>query len=159
MSSLLWWMVRCDQRLSALWWSVSFTHMVWWCRQIEAFSALLAFMRGIHRLQMPVTRSFDVFFDFRLNIRLNQRSRRRWFETPSRLSRRYCNGFSGFDELPDFYRENMIAKIIYGNLTEWGEIYLCLSDEKIVVNITIFSGCVIKGARTLKYVLKQTHKH
>ena len=33
--------------------------------------------------QRPVTRSFDVFFDLRLNKRLSKQSRRRWFETPS----------------------------------------------------------------------------
>ena len=38
----------------------------------------------------PVTRSFDVFFDRRLNKRLSKQSRCRWFETPSRsLWRRY----------------------------------------------------------------------
>ena len=31
-----------------------------------------------------VTRSFDVFYDLRLNKRLSTQSRRRWFETPSR---------------------------------------------------------------------------
>ena len=36
--------------------------------------------------QRPVTRSFDVFFDLRLNKRLSQHSRRLWFETPSRSS-------------------------------------------------------------------------
>ena len=29
--------------------------------------------------QKPVTRSFDVFFDLRLNKRLREQSRRRWF--------------------------------------------------------------------------------
>ena len=33
--------------------------------------------------QRPVTRSFDVFFDQRLNKRLSKQSRRRWFETPA----------------------------------------------------------------------------
>ena len=33
--------------------------------------------------QRPVTRSFDVYFDLRLNKRLSKQSRRRWFETPS----------------------------------------------------------------------------
>ena len=32
----------------------------------------------------PVTRSFDVFFDLRLNKRLSKQSRGWWFETPSR---------------------------------------------------------------------------
>ena len=30
---------------------------------METFSALLAFVRGIHPAQRPVTRSFDIFFD------------------------------------------------------------------------------------------------
>ena len=33
--------------------------------------------------ERPVTRSFDVFFELRLNKRLSKQSRRRWFETPS----------------------------------------------------------------------------
>ena len=37
--------------------------MSWWRHQMETFSPLLAFERGIHRSQRPVTRSFDVFFD------------------------------------------------------------------------------------------------
>ena len=41
--------------------------------------------------QRPVTRSFDVFFHFRLNKRLSKPSRRRWFKTPSLSSSRYCN--------------------------------------------------------------------
>ena len=38
-----------------------------------------------------VTRSFDVFFDLRLNKRLSKQSRRRWFHTPSRSLWRHCN--------------------------------------------------------------------
>ena len=41
--------------------------------------------------QRPVTRSFDVFFDLRLNKRLGQQSRRWWFETPSCLLWGHCN--------------------------------------------------------------------
>ena len=33
--------------------------------------------------QRPVTRSFDVFFDLRLNKRLSKQSRGWWFETQS----------------------------------------------------------------------------
>ena len=52
------------------------------------------FVWGIHRsvaLQRPVTPSFDVFFDLRLNERLGKPSWGWWFETPSRLLKRYCN--------------------------------------------------------------------
>ena len=41
--------------------------------------------------QRPVTRSFDVFFDLRLNKRLSKQSRRRWFEIPSRSLWHHCN--------------------------------------------------------------------
>ena len=40
--------------------------------------------------QRPVTRSFDVFFDLRLNKRLSKQSRRLWLETPSRSLWRQC---------------------------------------------------------------------
>ena len=39
----------------------------------------------------PVTRSFDVFFDLRLNRQLSKQSRCRWFETPSRSLWCHCN--------------------------------------------------------------------
>ena len=39
----------------------------------------------------PVTRSFDVFFDLRLNKRLSKQSRRWWFETPSLTLWRHVN--------------------------------------------------------------------
>ena len=39
----------------------------------------------------PVTRSFDVFFDLRLNEWLGKRSRDWWFETPSRPLWRHSN--------------------------------------------------------------------
>ena len=42
--------------------------------------------------QRPVTQIFDVFFDLHLNKRLSKKSRRWWFETPSRQLRRHCNG-------------------------------------------------------------------
>ena len=45
--------------------------------------------------QSPVTRSFDVFFDLRLNKRLSKRSRRRWFKTPPGSLWRHCNEAMG----------------------------------------------------------------
>ena len=41
--------------------------------------------------QRPVTRSFDVFFDLRLNKRLSKQSWGWWFETLSRPLWRHCN--------------------------------------------------------------------
>ena len=56
------------------------------------------FVRGIHQspvnspLQRQVTRSFDVFFDLRLNKRLSKQWWGWWFETPSWSLWRHCNG-------------------------------------------------------------------
>ena len=41
--------------------------------------------------QRPVTRSFDVFFDLRVNKRLSKQSRGWWFETPASSLWRHCN--------------------------------------------------------------------
>ena len=61
--------------------------MPWWRHQMETFSALLAICAGNSPVpgefpaQRPVTQSFDVFFDLRLNKRLSKQSRDWWFET------------------------------------------------------------------------------
>ena len=76
----------------------SSTHLIWGRHQIEASSALLAFCAGNSPVtgefpaQSPVTRSFDVFFDLRLNKRLSKQPRGWWFETPSGSLWRHCNG-------------------------------------------------------------------
>ena len=44
--------------------------------------------------QRPVTRSFHVFFDLRLNKQLSKQSRRRWLESPLRPLWRHCNDLS-----------------------------------------------------------------
>ena len=65
--------------------------------EIETFSALLALCEGNPPVtggfpsQRPATRSFDVFFDLRLNKQPGKQSRRWWFEMPSRLLWRHCN--------------------------------------------------------------------
>ena len=72
-------------------------HKSWRRHQMETFSTLLALcarnsqVTGEFSSQKPVTRSFDVVFDPRLNKRLSKQSRRRWFETPLRSLLRHCN--------------------------------------------------------------------
>ena len=69
----------------------------WWRHQMETFSALLALCAGNSPVtgefpaQRPVTRSFNVFFDLRLNIRLSKQSWGWWFETPLHSLLRHCN--------------------------------------------------------------------
>ena len=69
----------------------------WWRHQMETFSALLAICAGNSPVpgefpaQRPVTRSFDVFFDLRLNKRLSKQSWSWWFETLPRPLWRHSN--------------------------------------------------------------------
>ena len=64
---------------------------------METFSALLTLCAGTSPVtdefhaQRPVTRSFDVFFDLRVNKRLSEQSWGWWFETPARSLWRHCN--------------------------------------------------------------------
>ena len=73
---------------------------------METFSVLLALcagnspVNGEFPAQRPVTRSFDVFFDLRLNKRLSKHSWGWWFETPSRSLWRDINLCHGGHVLP-----------------------------------------------------------
>ena len=72
--------IRCR---GARWWVDAYASESWWRRQMETFSALLAICAGNSPVtgefrefpaQRPVTRSFDVFFDLRLNKWLSKQS-------------------------------------------------------------------------------------
>ena len=64
----------------------------------DIFSALLAICEGNSSVtsespaQRPVTRSFDVFFDLRLNKRLSKQSGGWWYETLTPPLWRHRNG-------------------------------------------------------------------
>ena len=66
---------------------------------MEAFSALLAICAGNSPVagefpaQRPVTRSFDVFFDLRLNKRLSKQWWGWWFDTSLRPLWRRSNDY------------------------------------------------------------------
>ena len=70
---------------------------------METFAALLTICAGNSPVpgdfpaQRPVTRSFDVFFDLRLNKRLTTQSSGWWFETLSRSLWRHRNDRSFSD--------------------------------------------------------------
>ena len=72
-------------------------HNTWWRHEMETFSALLALCMGNPSVtgefpsESPVTRSFHVFLDLRLNKRSSKQSICRWFETPSCSLWRHCN--------------------------------------------------------------------
>ena len=73
------------------------TDFTWWRHQMETFSALLALcarnspVNGESPTQRPVTRSFDAFFDLRLNKRLSKQSWGWWSDTPSCSLWHQCN--------------------------------------------------------------------
>ena len=80
------------QATGCLLWLIS-----WWRHRLETFSTLLVLCAGNSPVtgefpsKRPVTRSFDVFFDRRLNKRLSKHSIRRWFETPAHSLWCHCN--------------------------------------------------------------------
>ena len=106
-------MPRCehhDHRLRRIWRWLTYSRVgpelghhsaisAWWRYQMETFSALLAICAGNSPVtgefpaQRPVTRSFDIFFDLRLNKRLRKQSWGCWFETLSRPLWRHFNGY------------------------------------------------------------------
>ena len=93
----------CRFPSSKLWFPYMFYHFhqshygSWWRHEMETFSALLDICAGNSPIngefpaQRPVTRSFDVFFDRRLNKRLSKQSWGWWIETLSRPLWRHCN--------------------------------------------------------------------
>ena len=95
-----WYMSLFDPHNSVIVWgclSPKVICKIWWCHQIDIFSALLVFceenppVTSGYPSQRQVTRSFDVFFDLRLDKRLSKQSKRRWFETPPRSLWCHCN--------------------------------------------------------------------
>ena len=69
----------------------------WWHHQMETFSVLLAIcvgnslVTGKFPAQRPVMRSFNIFFDLRLNEQLSKQSWGWWFEMLLHPLWRHCN--------------------------------------------------------------------
>ena len=91
---------------------------LWWCHQMETFSALQAICAGNSRVtgefpaQRPVMRNCDVFFDLPLNERK--------FETPSRpLWRHYVPFFLEAWELSDEHQHiaNCTNNLLFAFIT------------------------------------------
>ena len=81
--------------------------------------------------QRPVTRSFDVFCDLRLNKRLIKQSWGWWFETLSRPLWRYCNVDNSWNCISNEpLWEAMLNQFMHG--------YICKSTGRIwFTNVTI----------------------
>ena len=100
---------------------ISYGLYPWWCHQMETSSALLALcvgnspVTGEFPTQRPVTRSFDVFCDLRLNKRLSKQLWGWWFETPSRSLWRHCYAFSLIANHPESLRASAKAAMSLGH--------------------------------------------
>ena len=90
--------------------------------------------------QRPVTRSFDVFFNLRLNKGLSKHSRCRWFETPSCSSWRHCSGVAQtwlHDLVPGYWPHQCQVtrhiRYVCFTLTHCGRVtHICVSDPTII---------------------------
>ena len=91
------WVTFCYISMHDFWRLTIEEYHDWWRHQMEIFSALLALCAGNLPVtnkfpaQRPVTWSFDVFFDRRLNKWLSKQPWGWWFETPSWSLWHHCN--------------------------------------------------------------------
>ena len=99
------------------------SELTWWRHQMETYSASLAFCAGNSPVpgefpaQRPVTRSFDVFFDPRLNKRLSKQSWDWWFETLSCPLWRHCNDATMNPRHRTFKKKSSVTCDVYKNET------------------------------------------
>ena len=113
-----------------------------WRHQMVTFSALLVFCAGNSSItgefprQRPVTRSFAVFFDPRLDQQLSKQWRRWWFETPSRSLWRQCNGFQGILSLYALQPQVCQVCASYGN-KPWSFLWITLCFSSYLARLCI----------------------
>ena len=131
----------------------------WWCHQIETFSALLAICAGNSPVtgefpaQRPVTRSFNVFFDLRLNKRLSKQWWGWRFETFDVTLMREA-------DLEHFYLftwnwiESWIGYIQSHNKSAYYEYEVRVSNGKsIVYGISLFDNKLCQNSLLLTFLL------
>ena len=109
----------------------------WWRHQMETFSALLAFCAGNSPVtgefpaQRPVTRSFNVFFDLRLNKHLSKQPWGWWCETPSRTLWHHGYDSMGFTECYDWRCCPLLTHFWFHGRRSWNaeEINECMLNR------------------------------
>ena len=95
----------------------------------------------------PMTRSFDVFFDLRLNKQLSKEARRRWFKTPLRSLWRHYNVIMIFAKVPTcqlvafvtaVHRNfcGILHKIYVYTVLKW--VYIAYKSEYCIENIDAY---------------------
>ena len=119
---------------------------------MEAFSALLAICAGNSSVngespsQRPVTGSFDVLFDLRLNERRSKQSWGWWFETPSRPLWRHSNVVPDFIHNFDHY-----IIIRYGDARQ--------TIQKSKLRNTLIRHIICHHVQTVKYLCCQIQQN
>ena len=90
--------------------------------------------------QRPVTRSFDVFFDLRLNKRLSIQSWVWWFETPSRPLWHHCNetNLSCFHPAGSNLPRSGKARITVAVLWIVVIVMVCSYSANLIVYLSVF---------------------
>ena len=128
----------------------------WWRYQIEIFSALLALwaenspVTGEFSAQRPVTRSFDAFFDLRLNKRLSKQSCGWGIETPLRSLWRHSNGY--FFSVNATARENQYTKCnIFPQLGKSTRVFIALNENYGIGKLEQGSWQDQSNAKTLRH--------
>ena len=121
---------------------------------METFSALLAICEGNSPVtgefpsQRPVTRSFDFFFDPRLNKQSSKQSRRRCFETPSHPLWRHCNGQWKFFLIEE---RNIIGGLWCQKQVSQARISNCIPQCSVGCNYLSLPEIPDSGAKVLIY--------
>ena len=138
-TAMLWYhrdLISVKRFFHRTWIVVEQSLVIWWRYQMEAFSALLDLCAGNSLVtsefpsQRPVTRSFDVFFDLRLNKRLSKHSRRQWFETPPRLLWRHCSVYGP---------QGLISLTVLDRNSHSTQISLCLIQNRMKRSVHCFA--------------------
>ena len=97
--------------------------------------------------QRPVTRSFDVFFDMRLNKRLSKQTWGWWFETPSWSLRRQCNGLVDFPMTSWMIRQMESLAILITGILIVANLMCFFFIGNVLLHVTSYRYCIMLVAR------------
>ena len=84
--------------------------------------------------QRPVSRSFDVLFDLRMNKRFSKQSWGWWFETRSRSLWRHCNVISRIMMIPYYVHDRPHLLYTCTNIGQYDQMYTIIHVWMLVCN-------------------------
>ena len=138
---------RTGNRGKRLFTTVRLLTFAWWRHQMETFSALLVICAGNSPVpgefpaQRPVTRSFGVFFDLHLNIRLSKQSWGWWFETSSSsLWRHWNDNYYSFHHITQFWLIVVLLLCCFSFLCDWHILFHFVLSDEFLASYHILQG-------------------